>query len=98
MNDELKRKMIMWLMFIGVSIVAGFLAYQFILKQQQNEFRLPTENPEVGLGMEGAICGGKKRLPCMPGNQCKINNAETNEGVCVHVTDDPGKAEPPRIN
>ncbi len=98
MNNEMKNNVIGGLIFIGVAIIAGFLAYQFLLKQQQPEFVLPTINPEVGLGMEGALCGGDKRLPCLPGNQCDINNSETKEGVCVHVTDDPGKAVPPDGN
>jgi len=98
MNNEKRKNVLMGLILAAVLIVAGFLAYQFVLKQQRVDFTAPTVNPEVGLGMEGALCGGDKRLPCLPGNQCEITNIDTKEGVCVHVTDDPGKAEPPSEN
>jgi hypothetical protein len=95
MNDALKKNIIAILIFIAVALVAGYFAYTFVLKNQQPAFEAPSVNPEVGMGMEGALCGGSKRLPCLPGNQCQITNEETNEGVCVHVTDYPGPAQPP---
>jgi hypothetical protein len=94
MNKEQKRNLILSIVFVVVVVFAGYLAFQFILKQQQ-DFKAPTVNPEVGLGMEGALCGGDKRLPCLPGNQCEITDEVTSEGVCVHVTDNPGPAVPP---
>jgi len=95
MNKEQKRNLLMSLVFIAVAIVVGYFVFQFYLKQQV-EFEVPKVNPEVGLGAEGALCGGSKRLPCLPGNRCEITNETTGEGVCVHVTDNPGPAEPPQ--
>ncbi len=96
MDSEVKKGIVKIVFFIVIMIAAGYLAAVFLLKkQEQTTFSAPTVNPQAGLGAEGALCGGDKRLPCMPGNKCQITNEETNEGVCVHVTDDPGKAQPP---
>ncbi|MDF1496628.1 MAG: hypothetical protein P1P90_01035 [Patescibacteria group bacterium] len=98
MKIEINKFLVGGVLFAVIFIAVGFLAYQYILKQQQPIFVAPVVNPEAGLGAEGALCGGNKRLPCLPGNQCEITNTDTKEGVCVHVTDNPGKAEPPAGN
>lgn len=99
MNEVQKKSIVKIILFIIVMVVAGLFAYEYILnKQSKVEFQAPTVNPEAGLGAEGALCGGNKRLPCMPGNKCEITDPQTGEGVCVHVTDDPGKVVPPDGN
>ncbi|MBD3281348.1 hypothetical protein GF391_01235 [Candidatus Uhrbacteria bacterium] len=96
MNEDKKRAIIKIVLFVVVMIAAGLFAYDYVSRKQSKvEFQTPAVNPEAGLGAEGALCGGDKRLPCMPGNKCEITNQETGEGVCVHVTDDPGPAVPP---
>lgn len=95
MNDNQRNNLLMGIIFLFLAIFAGFLAFEFLLKQPKQDFAVPEVNPTAGLGAEGALCGGDKRLPCLPGNTCEITNEETNEGVCVHVTDDPGPAMPP---
>lgn len=97
MDSEAKKSIIKIVLFIVVMTAAGYLAATFLLKKQdQPTFSAPTVNPQAGLGQEGALCGGEKRLPCMPGNQCEITDELTNEGVCVRVTDNPGKTQPPQ--
>ncbi len=95
MNDHENSKMMFVLIILIVMFLFGFLTYTFFFKVDNKMNETPVYDPEAGLGMPGAICGGELRLPCMPGNTCQIINIELNEGVCVHITDNPGLIQPP---
>ncbi len=95
MNDVENSKVMSILVILIITFISGFLIYTLFFKTDIKTAEAPVVNPEAGLGMPGAACGGDLRLPCMPGNTCQITNVELNEGVCVHVTDNPGPAVPP---
>lgn len=76
-----------------VAILAG-LIYLFNLKSSENVEPVVKEQVEPGLGESGAACGGKKRLPCRPGNVCTITDDVTAEGVCVTVDANPAPVIP----
>lgn len=98
MNDVENSKMMSMLVILIIMFISGFLIYTLFFKTTDKTDETPVYNPEAGLGMPGAACGGELRLPCMPGNTCQITNVESSEGVCVHVTDNPGPAVPPAGN
>jgi hypothetical protein len=95
MKDVENSKIITVFIFLIMVFIAGFLAYTILFQTKLEPVHAPVVDPEAGLGMPGAACGGDLRLPCMPGSTCQITNVELNEGVCVHVTDNPGPAVPP---
>ncbi len=96
MKDVENSKIISALVFLMLVFIAGFIACTILFQTKPEPVYAPVVDPEAGLGMPGAACGGDLRLPCMPGSTCQITNVELNEGVCVHVTDDPGPARPPK--
>ncbi|MFZ6014907.1 MAG: hypothetical protein ACOYUZ_00940 [Patescibacteria group bacterium] len=74
--------------FIGVILYGIFLAPKKVTPE------LPKNTKPAALGEEGATCGGELRLPCKPGNTCKITDYAQGLGVCVKVNDNPGPTVP----
>jgi len=95
MKIMINKKFWMSVLYLAIAFILGLAVYAFLFSGK-NKFDLPEEGPDIGLGMPGALCGGEKRLPCLPGNICEIKDKEKDEGICVHITDEPGKAIPPQ--
>lgn len=77
---------------IGIVIIVAIFLFAFYLPK--SNVPASTDGGNLELGAVGAECGGEMRLPCKPGNQCKISEASTGKGVCIKVTDDVAPVQP----
>lgn len=92
MNSKTK-----WLLVLIVTVLLGAVVLFVGIdswKKEANKSMLPKANPQAGLGEDGAVCGGERRLPCRPGSICVITDTGTEEGVCVKGSADPGETKP----
>lgn len=79
---------------VGLIIVAAIVFFSIYLPQLKNVRQTPAPTVTPGLGEIGARCGGELRLPCKPGNECRIADMAKNEGICVKVTNNPAPVKP----
>ncbi len=78
---------------VAAIILISIVTFAYLLSRQKSP-AVPVVNANAGLGEVGAECGGELRLPCKPGNDCRITDAAAGKGVCVKVLDKAPAVQP----